>query len=223
MLVSIVLIALTSVVAQGAVMIDSFDGAQSLAVKASGPVSQTSMIPAAGALGGLRGAQLDFVSGPLGSTLDIDPGGSGILAASTDAITSASAATWWDGWAGAFSLGADLTDAGWFDNFVLGVLFDDLPTVITLEVYTDPGNWATADLALPGGIYTPQEFLLPFASFGGGAGGVDFSNVGMISMKFELDPSTDLALDFIKTDVPEPATLSLVALSWLALLKRRRA
>lgn len=221
MLVAVALVALTVSMAPGALIIDDFDGAQSLAVHASGPASDAATVAAPGAIGGWRGATLDYVSGPLGATLDVDPGGSGILAASSDAITSAAALITWDG-GSAFGLGADLTGGGALDRFVFGVLFDDLPTTITMTVYTDAGNWATADLALPGGIYASQEFLLPFASFGGGAGAVDFTNVGMITMDLNLDPSTDLALDYVKTDIPEPGFATMLLLGAGALLRKRR-
>ena len=223
MLVTAGLIALTSVMAPGALIIDDFNGAQSLAVHASGPANDASTVPVPGVVGGLRGATLDYVSGPLGATLDIDPGGSGILTASSDAITSAAASTGWDGGSPATGLGGiDLTEGGAISRFRLGVLFDDLPTTITLWVYTDSANWATADLLLPGGIYSSQEFLVPFASFGGGGGTVDFTNVGAIAMEFNLDPSTDLALDFIKTDIPEPATIGLLAMGSMALIRIRK-
>jgi hypothetical protein len=219
----------------GAVIIDDFDTAQTLLANSGTPSTSSSVGPAAGIVGGHRDAAANWTSGPNDVDLDIDTGTASALDLSLGSDTMGNAMLQWDGGDGSISLdptglgSVDLTASGTLNALAINVLFDDLPVSVQLFVYTDGGNWSSASLGLPGGIFSASSYTVPFSSFSvGGGSGATFSSVGAIEMVIQPQfGATDLTLDFIEsTYVPEPSSIALGAIGLIGLLgwgwKRRR-
>jgi len=211
------------------IIIDNFDANQSLVANSSTPVAQSS-VSDAGILGGERDTRALYQSGPGNVVLEANLGGDKILNFSLAAKTSGGADIVWDGLDGSSALNytglgsVDLSDGGVLDRIAIMLGFDDLPVTLVLEVWTNSDYMSVAQLNLPGGIFSPVEYELPFTSFvdSGSSGPADFTNVGMIVLEIDVQfPSTDLQIDYVKS-TPEPVTLCLLALGSLAMLRRKR-
>lgn len=217
-----------------AVIIDSFDTAQTLQANSGTTSDSGSVGPTAGIVGGHRDTVASWTSGPNNVDLAIDSGSSSALDLNLGSDTLGDATIQWDGSDGSVALdptglgGVDLTAGSTLNALGIEVLFDDSPVNVTLRVFTDAGNWSSAVLGLPGGIFAAQSHTLTFASFTTQSGsGADFANVGAIEMF--IDPqfaATDLTLDFIEsTFVPEPSSMLLAAIGFVGLIaavRRRR-
>ncbi|UCD29155.1 MAG: PEP-CTERM sorting domain-containing protein, partial [Planctomycetota bacterium] len=171
-----------------------------------------------------------YQSGPGDVVLEVNPGNDNLLNFSLAAKTDGEAKLVWDGIDGSPALdytglgGFDLTNGGALDRITIPVAFDDLPVTLVMEVWTDSNYMSDAQLNLPGGIFSPVDYEILFTSFvsSGSSGPADFSNVGMIVLDINVQyPGTDLQIDYIKA-TPEPATLLLLILGCLPVLRRKR-
>ncbi len=215
--------------ASAAIIIDSFDDSQ--------VVTQTGIGTAAGfvngaMIGGQRDVEVIVTNGETDLEMTADAGGNSLLTHSQDSNVVGSTLVVWDGidndplTVDPTGLGGvDLTGGGILDAIAIRITFDDLPVNLTMRV----GNGANVSermLALPGGIFSPILFVLPFASFATLSGtGADFMDVGVIELMIDGQiGGTDVEIDFLQaiTEVPEPATLTLLASSLFGLFVIRR-
>ena len=199
-----------------ALVIDTFETPQAQTANTGNPFDD-SLIAGPGILGGDRELLAEWQSGDQDVQVEADAGGNSLLTFSTGASTLGIGRSIWRP---IQTGGADLTDAGAQTGIAVGVIFDDLP--VNLEfLIQGVGGSSIATLNLGGGIFAPTSEFLSFASF---TGTVDFTQVNYITLRIiPLFPATDLQIDFIESSTPEPATLSLLALGSIGLLRRRKA
>jgi hypothetical protein len=145
--------------------------------------------------------------------------GSGMVSMSSDANTDAS---WSLGWGIGGDLNADLTDAGASNQFVIQI--DNNSSVggsILIGVVTDggAGNFnRTVDLTAS---LIPYTMTIPFSSFTGTG---NWSDADAITMSVDtVTKGFDTVWSLVGTNgsVPEPASLTLLGLAAMALLRRR--
>lgn len=215
--------------AHGAILIDDFDAYQAVTATSATP-SQSSALSDSGVIGMERELNAMHTSGSNDVMLISDAGGSSILNYSTGAGTLGMGTVTWDGVDTLGVLdptglgGVDLTDGGQALGLVIQVHSDDSPASLDFTIYTDGGNYSFGSLPLPGLIFSDQLFFLPFTDFTPQAGsGADLTNVGAIVMKISTQyPATDLQMEFIQADVPEPGAFALLGMAGLVGFRRRR-
>lgn len=205
-----------------ALTIDTFDVSQALMANAGSPTS-VGLATGGSILGGERDALATHTMGPNDVDLVANPGGNGLLSLSTGADTLGSATLVYDG-AGAAGLGGvDLTSNGALTGIALGIAFDDLAVDIAFTVMDVNAAVGSTMVSTSGGIFSPVQLVVLFASF---SGGVDFTSVDSIEVEIRpLSPATDIEIDFIEAvDVPEPSPMLLIVTSGLAMaaFTRRR-
>lgn len=227
-------------VANGAVIIDQFNGALNLNIPALGAnpsVVAGGNTPGAGVVGGSRGAVLTRHVGNNAASLNIDLGGNSLLEMSSGPDDIASALLQYDGDTNPNSLNGtglgsvDLTEGG--ANGMFSVLYraDLAGAPVTVTVYTDAGNASRASFNTAATGFGANPFVsgdLLFANFTTLLGaGANFANVGAIEIAINsatgvsgLDIQLDLADSRI---VPEPAGLAALAGSLMLLARRRKA
>jgi uncharacterized repeat protein (TIGR01451 family) len=166
-----------------------------------------SVISGAGILGGERDIQIELIGGTINGNTVSAGAASDTFSYAQGPTINASGLIQWDGTDGdATTLdptglgGLDLTSGGIQDAFVISIVFDDNPIDIILEVYTDAGNASQYTLNLPGGIWLPEEYVVPFGDFVTLSGaGADFGDVGAITLYMTSVTAPDLVLDFVRT------------------------
>ncbi|MCO6451524.1 MAG: DUF11 domain-containing protein, partial [Caldilineales bacterium] len=110
----------------------------------------------------------------------------------------------WDGVDGSPTLdptglgGFDITDGYRKDSLQLAIIFLDNPVDLDFSIFTDGSNASTYALPLPGGMYTPQEVVMPLKLFTTSLGsGANFSDVGAVSIFIESTSAPDFIIDEI--------------------------
>ncbi len=214
--------------ADSALIIDSFDTAQSAAVIPPFVNTPTSVASGAGVLGGERDFELSLLSGQ-GTSLNADFGGNSMLEHGQLGASTATSLIVWDGSDGdPTSLdptglgGVDLTDGGTLSGIQLVLDVNDIPAPLTLTAHTDAGNFSSVTVILPGSIPPTVSLFVPFLNFLPIAGtGADFTNIGALSLFIDGSsaPGLDVQLELIAAanPVPEPTSLALAALGALCI------
>lgn len=222
-----------------ALTIDDFDTAQSsITVAPAGPNEASSSVATAGGdiIGLGRDMRLSIGAGMsvLSSQAEVAAGRAFFANASPNQAT---LMFQWDGIDNSANLnatgllGMDLTEGNAANAFEINFLFDDLPASITLNVYTDAGNYSTATFPTAGGLFgngTPGlSVFVPFDLFSTAAGsGADFANVGAIEMIMTSPLNgADIEIDYVRTalaPVPLPPAMLLFASGLLGLLLTHR-
>jgi uncharacterized repeat protein (TIGR01451 family) len=92
--------------------------------------------------------------------------------------------------------GLDLTAGGRQDALSLQVSVDDLPANPQIEVFSNADQSSTFVLSLPGTIYSPVEYVIPFEAFTTHLGeGAIFSDVGAITLVVNASTPLDMVID----------------------------
>jgi len=216
--------------AHAVIVVDSFQTNQSSLTLTFPPAgtSASSSASGAGILGGERDVQVSLTSGVIAGNTVSTTVSSGFFSYSQDATISGRSEIQWDGADGSATLnptglgGIDLTDGGILSQFLLTVLFDDLPADGQIAVYSNAANFSVLNFNLPGLIFSTTSFEFDFSDFTIGAGtGADFTDVGAIVLSIGSSVTApDVVIDSF-TVVPEPASASLIGLGMLAMTARR--
>lgn len=212
--------------------IDNFDTTQKVtkggseAQVLSSQSSQDSNI-----LGGYRDLYLKNISGTTGSKVAKGIVEDGALSWNNDSSVSSKLEITWDGNDSPTTLnktglqvggiGKDLTLDGTLDGIFIAVIDEDLKLQITLDVYTNAGNWSRIASSQENYVLVKEGqlegYYFNFADFLAQAGeGADFSNVGAIQMNLSGPTSIDADVQFVQASVP-PVKAPESKLSWLVL------
>ena len=121
----------------------------------------------------------------------------------------------------------DLTDGGSNSRLSFWASSDQPGTQVTFRVYTGPGVYATATFNLAASGSTLQYYFLPFNLFTATGNTVPniIEHANAITLQiFAPTAATDVGIDFIGANVPEPGTFVMFSgmLAGLALWSRRR-
>jgi len=121
--------------------------------------------------------------------------------------------------------GVDLTNGGILPVLQAAILASDLNLGFRVDITETAGAGGSAafwSTNLGSGASSVNQSLASFTN----AGAVDFTKVDKIVLTLSGPLAQDATLDLLEvtnTPIPEPVTLSLLALGGLALIRRRRA
>jgi hypothetical protein len=201
-----------------AFVIDTFDDATFVQANVGTPTD--SAITASGSfLGTNRKLEVNHISGANNVDAEIDASGNSLLNISLGGSTIGDVSVLWDNLGG-----IDITAGATLNAISLGIVFDDLPADITIQLFDGTFLGQLTHTTI-GGIFSPETANLLFASFSNTAN-LNFTSIESIKLIVEpLFPAADLQIDFIETAfvvVPEPSTALLFGGGLLVLGLRRR-
>jgi hypothetical protein len=208
-------LAIVGVALAAQVTIDSFDAGASQALTITIPDDDGDEIPdlpqtansrrtSAASLGGERDLIVNVLTGNIDDQARwrAQTTTGFYLTLSQDPNVSSLASVQWDGTADATPdvldctvglNGVNLVD-GTNDGIVVRLEFSDLTPNMRLRAYTDCSNWAERLVTLPtvasGNVV---DIFLPFSSFAGGAGTVNFTSIR--ALELQLDSTSDVGAD----------------------------
>lgn len=214
--------------APAAVIIDPFDPTeQSVGVSDSpaGFKQAQSIVAAPEALGGERDITVQRISANSGSVdVDVHLSGPSQLAYSSGPNTDGRGIILWDGPGSAGLGGLNVSQSGANVGIFLFAA-SDLGATLTLDIGSSGGASAGSVLvpADPSFNFTPV--FLPFTSFATTSGsGANFASINYVRLTINGPLGTDVLVDLITANSPEPLTLSLLGAGLLAIagLARRK-
>jgi len=225
---SVGVLAIASASPSYALIIDQFNGTQSVTANSTTPSSSSSDGTAI-ILGGERDVTVNWISGGLGATVNVV---GGHIAYSADAGVIGSMSVSWDGIDGSPAVNAagfaatDLTEGGVNTAFGIDVISADLGGgTLTITACATIASCFSVATPLPAGL--GFGFDVDFAAFVGAPAGF-FTAITHIQLDLThavaaYDAEFDLFLT--RGEVPEPATLALfgLGLAGLGLARRRKA
>lgn len=121
-----------------------------------------------------------------------------------------------------FEYGPGLTGFGLSASESVRISFLANDQDLTVNVFALSGQGtgtSSSTTIVAGGQTSPFDVDFSFASFTGNA---DLSNIDRLVIVFDTSPSGDFALSQVST-VPEPASMAILGLGALGLIRRRRA
>jgi hypothetical protein len=199
----------------GPVVIDNWEDGVDLNTF-GGPTSATDDGPHAGLIGSYRDTKLTLDSG-VGMAVFYSPvipnteefvafaGSTGTFESIYDGLGSPGA-----------GLGADLLTSSSNDRFIAHIILASGTGDLTIEVTDGASNTAAVTQSIPN-LFS-GNLVFNFADYAG----VDFGSVDVIKLTLSsTDPATDMRLGPVQA-VPEPASMALMGLGGLLLLRRRR-
>jgi hypothetical protein len=188
-------------------VIDDFSTNQSALTLTYPPAgtSASSSASGAGIIGGERDLQINLTAGVIAGNTMSATVSSGFFSYSQDATIAGNGTLQWDGTDGSPTLnatglgGIDLSAGGSQDAIRMNLFFDDLPTNVTLTLYTDAGNASATSFTTPGLLFSATNFDIPLSSFTTTLGnGADVSNIGAITMSLgSTTTAPDVVIDFM--------------------------
>ncbi|MBN7795080.1 DUF11 domain-containing protein [Parahaliea mediterranea] len=97
--------------------------------------------------------------------------------------------------------GVDLTEGGRHDAIAISVNASDNPATVYIVADSSFGYSSRAALNLPGGISSPQTFIVPFSAFSvlGFNGPATFNSIGALQLQIYSPPSQNLAIGRVET------------------------
>ena len=156
------------------------------------------------------------------SSLNVNPAGVGTLSLDNGSGQNGVGTVIWDASGGGLG-GVDLTNGGTLPYLQAKILASDLNLGFRVDITdTAAAGGATAywSTSLGSGVSSVNQLLTSFTN----AGAVDFTKVDKIVLTLSGPAAQDATLDLLEVTntVPEPMTLSLLAVGGLALLRRRK-
>lgn len=212
-----------------AVVVDPFDDEFAVEIGigdiAGNPKTATGGVAVGGAIGGSRAVVVQRVTGGGSASVDTgysEPSTAQTLTVSTGAGSSVQAKLIYDGDTGespnegvnTSGLGSQDMTAGGASLLSLDASWDQAGIVIRVSFFQGTLS-SYYDFVTVGGntLGTFQSLTAPFTSFTAGpGGGVDFDDIGAITVDITGPTAFDLQLRNFETTVPEPGTLALLAL-----------
>jgi hypothetical protein len=193
-----------------ATLIDSFDTDQYLYTTGTGLISSTDT-SGSDYIGSARYMELDVTSNPSSRGATLESTGGELFLDTGSGVETESLIRWDDNGGG---LGADLTDGGIDDRFVISIIEVDSSITLGMTITDDLGN--TAIYSTTGASAGDLEFL--YANFTGDT--VDWENIDSIEFWFTGPSSADMTLDFVETGsgIPEPSTMLLLSAGLIGLV-----
>jgi hypothetical protein len=200
---------------------------QSVSVTQTGSLSDT-QTGLAGVVGGARKVQIDATGNASNiSSLIVDPSTPGTLSFNNGAGQNATGTITWNNDTAGLG-GVDLGSVGANPYLQAHILSSDLNLGFRVEITETNtglgghnGDMAYWSINLGSGVSYVNQALSSFTN----AGNVDFTQVDKIVLILSGPNAEDGMLDLLEvtnTPAPEPATLSLLALGGLAMLRRRK-
>lgn len=229
LVIAVCLLALGVSAASSAVlMIDDFEnGDTNLTVEGTAPPN-SKMNMQYGLSGVVKGKRYSYVqldSGPDSLTTRVNYFDSGVFALSSGYNTRGQAQL---GYGDDDYLNWDITDGGTNSLLIVEFLTADLAGILDVRLTTGYGGGSSTWTGpTPGGLFnTPTEMMIPLSGAGwtdhSVDGPADRTDIDLIRITLHGVENGDYAIEQIYINTPEPASLALLSIGALAILKRRR-
>ena len=202
-IISISIVVLTGASSAQATLTDNFSQYQFLELDDVIGTTSSTDTSGSGYIGGSRYMELTITALPYAGQSAQLQSNSGYLSLSSGSGVETEGLLRWDD--NASGLGADLTDGGVDDRFVINVIAVDATMSLGMTV-SDGTNTASYSTSAP----TTGDLEFFYDDFTGDT--VDWTDIEVIEFSFIGPASADMTLDFIETGnaIPEPSTMLLL-------------